>query len=58
MLVTVESFAAHHAWLVAAALVENPQALSIRVPDSIQGEVPVHPGAAGFARGEPLEVPR
>jgi len=58
VLVTVESFPAHHAWLVAAALVENPQALSIRVPDSIQGEVQVHPGAAGFARGEPLEVPR
>jgi len=58
VLVTVESFPAHHAWLVAAALVENPEALSIRVPDSMQGEVPVHPGAAGFARGEPLEVPR
>jgi hypothetical protein len=58
VLVTVESFPAHHAWLVAAALVENPEALSIRVPDSIQGEVPVHPGAAAFARGEPLEVPR
>lgn len=58
VLVTVESFAAHHAWLVAAALAENPQALSIRVPDAIQGEVTVHPGAAGFARGEPLEVPR
>ena len=58
VLVTVESFPAHHAWLVAATLVENPEALSIRVPDSIQGEVQVHPGAAGFARGEPLEVPR
>lgn len=58
VLVTVESFPAHHAWLVAAALVENPESLSIRVPDSIQGEVQVHPGAAGFARGETLEVPR
>jgi hypothetical protein len=58
VLVTVESFPAHHAWLVAAALVENPEALSIRVPDSIQGEVQVHPAAAGFARGEPLEIPR
>lgn len=58
VLVTVEGFPAHHAWLVAAALVENAQALSIRVPDSIQGEVPVHPGAAGFARGEPLDASR
>lgn len=58
VLVTVESFPADHAWLVAAALVENPEALNIRVPESIQGEVQVHPGAARFARGEPLEVPR
>jgi hypothetical protein len=58
VLMTVESFPAHHAWLVAAALVENAEALSIRVPHSIQGEVPVHAGAASFARGEPLEVPR
>lgn len=58
VLVTVESFPAHHAWLVAAALVENPAALKIRVPDSIPGAVPVHPGAAGYARGEALAVPR
>jgi hypothetical protein len=58
VLVTVESFLSHHAWLVAAALVENPEALSIRVPDSIPGEVPVHPGAAAFARGEPLDALR
>jgi len=56
VLATVEDFPAHHAWLVAAALVENPGALSIRVPDSIPGEAPVHAGAAGFARGEPLEA--
>jgi hypothetical protein len=56
VLATIEIFPAHHAWLVTAALVENPEALSIRVPDSIQGEVPVHPGAAAFARGEPLEA--
>ncbi|MSQ49048.1 MAG: hypothetical protein EXR30_01525 [Betaproteobacteria bacterium] len=54
VLATVKDFPAHHAWLLAAALVENPGALSIQVPDSIQGEAPVHPGAAGFARGEPL----
>lgn len=58
VLATVEGFPAHHAWLVAAALVENAEALSIRVPHSIRGEVPVHAGAASFARGEPLEVPR
>lgn len=58
VLATVESFPAHHAWLVAAALMENPDALSIRVPDSIQGELPVHRGAASYARGEPLEAPR
>lgn len=58
VLATIESFPTHHAWLVAAALVENPGALKIRVPDSIQGAVPVHPGAAGYARGEPLAVPR
>lgn len=58
VLMTVENFPAHHAWLVAAALVQNAEALSIRVPDSIPGEAPVHPGAAAFARGEPLEILR
>lgn len=58
VLMTVESFPARHAWLVAAALVQNAEALSIRVPDSIPGEAPVHPGAAAFARGEPLEILR
>lgn len=58
VLATVEGFPAHHAWLVAAALVENAAALSIRVPDPSQGGVTVHPGAAGFARGEPLDASR
>jgi len=58
MLATVESFPAHHAWLVAAALIGNPGALRIRPADARQGEVPAHPGAAAFARGEPLEAAR
>lgn len=56
LLVTVEGFAQHHAWLVAAALIENPGGLAIRVPVSVDYQPPVHPGAAAFARGEPLEA--
>jgi hypothetical protein len=55
VLATVESFPAEHAWLVTSALMENPEALSIRVPDPIKGEVPVHAGAAAFKRGEAVK---
>jgi hypothetical protein len=52
-LVTVESFPRHHGWLVSAALLENKGSLPITIPAA--GTVPVHSGAASYARGEPLE---
>jgi hypothetical protein len=58
LLVTVASFPDHHAWLVTAALVENGNELGVRLPDEAAGShsVPLHEGAAGFSRGESLEV--
>lgn len=55
LLVTVERFPWQHAWLVTAALVENPDGLSVRVPEPVSEAPPVHPGAIAFARGEPLK---
>ncbi|HUU73953.1 MAG TPA: hypothetical protein VMW70_15110 [Burkholderiales bacterium] len=57
LLVSVASFPRHHAWLVTAALVENGGELGARMPDwsDKSAEVPLHDGAAAFARGEPLE---
>lgn len=55
LLVTVEQFPWHHAWLVSAALTENPDALSVRIPDAPAEMPPVHPGAVAFARGEPFK---
>ncbi len=55
-LVTVSSFARHHAWLVTAALTENGAALEIRAPGRGDGgSLPAHAGAVAFANGEPLE---
>jgi hypothetical protein len=58
LLVSVASFPRHHAWLVTSALIENGAAPAVRLPDDANagGEVPLHEGAAAFARGEPLEA--
>ena len=55
LLVSVENFPRHHAWLVVAALIENPDGLSVRVPKQDSESPPVHAGAIAFAGGEPLE---
>ncbi len=54
LLVTVDTFPRHHAWLVTAALVENPGGIKVNLPDG--GEPPPHPGAAAYARGEALDA--
>lgn len=56
VLVTVESFPRHHAWLVSAALAEHAGAVAVSVARAGEGAVPVHPGALAYARGEPLEA--
>jgi len=58
LLVTVASFPRHHAWLVTSALIENGVDFGIRLPDFTAAtiSVPLHDGAAAFARGESLEA--
>jgi len=56
VLVSVADFPAHHAWLLAAALTEGAGSASNSVPSDAELGVPVHPGAAAFRRGEPLEA--
>jgi hypothetical protein len=55
LLVTVAGFPRHHAWLVAAALVENPGAVQVRLPPADSAMPPLHEGAAAYGRGEPLD---
>ena len=54
----LRSVVAHHAWLVTSALIENGASPAVRLPDDVNagGAVPLHDGAAAFARGEPLEA--
>jgi hypothetical protein len=54
ILVALEAFPRHHAWLVSAALTENAGALAVQVSRAADSKVPVHAGAVAFARGEPL----
>lgn len=54
LLVSVASFPRHHAWLVAAALLENGQGIGVRALES-EPTVPLHDGAAAYLRGESLE---
>ena len=58
LLVSVAAFPRHHAWLVTSALIENGASPAVRLPDDVNtgGAVPLHDGAAAFARGEPLEA--
>ncbi|MEX0960114.1 MAG: hypothetical protein WDZ63_12570 [Burkholderiales bacterium] len=59
LLVTVEDFPRHHAWLVTSALVEHAGELPVTVPDTAgeqaDGGIPAHSGSLGFGRGESLE---
>jgi hypothetical protein len=58
LLVTVEDFPRHHAWLVTSALAEHAEGLTVRVPDDGDAKsgagIPTHRGALGYLRGEPL----
>jgi hypothetical protein len=51
VLITVQDFPRHHAWLLASALTEQ-SAGRVPQPNNI---VPVHPGALAFAQGKSLE---
>lgn len=55
VLATVASFPRHHAWLVTATLVEHSRQPTWRIPGDA-AEVPVHPGARAYARGEGPEA--
>jgi hypothetical protein len=58
-LVCREDFKPEHAYLVAEALVGDPGVPAFTVPMRQGGadEVPTHPGAVAFQRGEPLAKP-
>jgi hypothetical protein len=58
-LVCREDFKPQHAYLVAEALVDDPGIPALTVPAGPTGtdEVPTHPGALAFLRGEPLAKP-
>jgi hypothetical protein len=55
-LVCREDVPAHHAYLIAATLMGHGDRLGIRVAED--GDVPAHPGAAAYARGEAVEPPQ
>lgn len=55
-LVCREDVPLHHGYLIVATLMAHGAALGIRVAEP--GELPVHPGAAAFARGEVVEPPQ
>ena len=56
-LVCRDDFKKQHAWLVAEALMREPRAAPLAVPqrEAGAGGVPTHPGALAFARGEALD---
>jgi hypothetical protein len=56
-LVCREDFKREHAWLLAEALMREPRAAPLAVPQRGAGaeSVPTHPGALAFARGEALD---
>ncbi len=56
-LVCREDLPLHHGYMIAGALMDHAAALGIRIPGSGDA-MPVHPGAAAFARGETIEAPQ
>ncbi len=54
VLVAVEAFPRHHAWLISEALSAHAGGLAVRVSRAAGSAVPVHDGALAFARGEPM----
>lgn len=54
-LVCREDVPAHHAYVIAATLMRHSADLGIRIADDAQ--LPLHAGAAAFARGEVVEPP-
>lgn len=56
VLVCREDVPLHHGYLIAATLMSRSGELGIRIEES--AGLPVHPGAAAFARGEVVEPPQ
>jgi hypothetical protein len=56
-LVCREDVPLHHGYMIAGALMDHAADLGIRIPGSGDA-MPVHPGAAAFARGETIEAPQ
>ena len=56
VLVCREDVPLHHGYLLAATLMAHSTDLGIRIGEG--GDLPVHPGAAAFARGEVVEPPQ
>lgn len=48
----------HHGYLLAACLMGHAEQLGVRIPDGGDTTLPVHAGAAAFARGEAVEPPQ
>jgi hypothetical protein len=55
-LVCREDVPLHHGYMIAGALMDHAADLGIGIPGD--GAMPVHPGAAAFARGETIEAPQ
>lgn len=57
-LVCAQDVPLHHGYLLAATLMRHAGDLDVRVPQDSAGAIPVHPGAAAFARGENVAPPQ
>jgi len=47
----------HHGYLIAAALMDHAADLGLEIPQA-EDALPLHPGAAAYARGEVIEPPQ
>ena len=55
-LVCREDVPLHHGYMIAGALMDHAADLGIRIPEG-EDDMPVHPGAAAYGRGETIEAP-
>jgi len=56
-LVCREDVPLHHGYMIAGALMDHAADLGIRIPAGEEA-MPLHPGAAAYARGETIESPQ
>ena len=56
-LLTLDDFPAWQAWLLAQTLVRHAADPPAQLPGAGTAPVPVHPGAAAFAAGQPMPAP-